>query len=557
MIEKCANIKKYIKVLCFGILLLTASMTVFSLCLETWQNGTEVTQRIYDYNCLLCVLSIGLHITYFITCILGEGFENTMKKITSFFKKEWPCLLLVIFMGWTAVGCIQAGMEAKAEAAFRDEIEENNTQKNYDIAMWSSGSRMTNAADRAWNGCNNLKDGYFSFLFYAATVMNIIILGYNKQNWKKWLLRVMMACMIIIAVLTAINLSDSSFMSATMPHNRALFHNSNHYGYYLCIAVILCATMALKEKSISWKIVAFLGFALTTYMLILNNTFGAYLGVLMAMVCLLIYEIIQLIIYLMNRTQDGYNENEIMEYKSFGTTLKLKTNISKLYIVPGITLIMVAIFTTLSLTLCEGENKKPIVIRNFETTMRDLGVWAEEFNETEELEGKEENISNEKEENKSGVSNALANTGSGRGEVWVKAIDLIKQRPMFGWGLENLLNEFYSQFDINEGRTHNLILQLAGTTGVPGMLLYVVGVMAIFFRHLKRFKSWNELEYITMFCFISYMVSSMFGNSAFYTSPYFMIILGILITCNWSETIAIGDGKSENSKNGKNKKQVR
>ena len=116
-----------------------------------------------------------------------------------------------------------------------------------------------------------------------------------------------------------------------------------------------------------------------------------------------------------------------------------------------------------------------------------------------------------------------------------EVFELVKQKPFFGWGLENLLNEFYYQLGINEGRTHNLVLQLMGTTGIVGMLLYMVAMIAIFVRVLKRIKNWNMFEYITIFCFISYMISALFGNSAFYTSPYFMIILGILITANWNE----------------------
>ena len=145
----------------------------------------------------------------------------------------------------------------------------------------------------------------------------------------------------------------------------------------------------------------------------------------------------------------------------------------------------------------------------------------------------------------------LSTIGSGRGEVWVGVFKLIKQKPFFGWGLENLLQAFYNQLKINEGRTHNLILQLMGTTGIPGMLLYMTAVLAIFFRHfnLKRWREWNMLEFVTIFCFISYMVSSMFGNSAFYTSPYFMIILGILTTSTW----VVEEDKKTKKKRGKNK----
>ena len=92
-----------------------------------------------------------------------------------------------------------------------------------------------------------------------------------------------------------------------------------------------------------------------------------------------------------------------------------------------------------------------------------------------------------------------------------------------------LLNEFYNQYGVNEGRTHNLILQLAGTTGVFGMLFYMIAVIGIFFKVMARYRNWGLIEYVTVPTFIAYMVSSMFGNSAFYTSPYFMIILGMMI----------------------------
>ena len=185
----------------------------------------------------------------------------------------------------------------------------------------------------------------------------------------------------------------------------------------------------------------------------------------------------------------------------------------------------------------------------------------------------------------------ISSIGSGRGPVWIRSLDLMNQRPLFGWGLENLLNEFYQQYNIGEGRTHNLLLQLGGCTGIPGVLMYFVAILAIFFKSiydvkLRRFgktgiiivsivfvvstillnliihkvtdkllfngiftvmmwaflymviffknvrlrvKDWNFFEYIGAAVFVSYVSSALVGNSAFYTSPYFMIFLGILL----------------------------
>ncbi len=184
----------------------------------------------------------------------------------------------------------------------------------------------------------------------------------------------------------------------------------------------------------------------------------------------------------------------------------------------------------------------------------------------------------------------LSNVGSGRGPVWVRSLDLMNQRPWFGWGLENLLNEFYEQYNISEGRTHNLVLQLGGTTGIPGVLMYLIATISIWFKVLYdakfrkfskkslliilavcivlvvitnlavsaitnklffngaattvlltifillvftekahlRVKEFNEFEFISTSVFASYMINSLFGNSAFYTSPYFMIFMGML-----------------------------
>lgn len=119
--------------------------------------------------------------------------------------------------------------------------------------------------------------------------------------------------------------------------------------------------------------------------------------------------------------------------------------------------------------------------------------------------------------------------------------DRIKD-SLFGDGLENFIYE-YAKIEIGEGRSHNLVFQLAGTVGIPGLILYILGVAFIFFKALKYFKVWDTYTYMGMFVMVSYLISSLTGNSGFYTSGYFYIFVGFVVV----GTIALSK-QSENEK---------
>lgn len=576
-LTKYKNIFKWIS---FGILVLVSTTTLLSMIGKVMFPGSSLADNIYGINGFLCVISI------ISACVYGLGIyvlksddtygKHSKSKVNEGkinLRKIWPCILLVIFMGWTAVGCIQASMEAAAEAALRDEIKENDTERNKEIAAWTSGDRMENAADRAWNGCTNLKDGYFSFLFYAMVAVNVVMLGAKSDNLKKIILRILLVSSLILTLFAFLSLFNPTFLNGMVKYNRAIFNNSNHYGYYLCISSMLCVGLFIKEKNLYFKVISLLGFILTTFMLIVNNTFGAYLGVMIAIGLLFIFNIAQYI--LAQIKQSPLIKQSLMDVIKSSVIVIIFTAFS--YIISGVDVKVGAradntyyTRTALNINLFKNQNvsgdtekenfatynvvwisdegrttkevgqTKSFVERNFVQLGNDIktifNFFDEENNEIkvnssgESIEAVSGNKQNEEQaENKSGLSDAVSNTGSGRGEVWLTSLKLIKQRPVFGWGLENLLNEFYYQYGVNEGRTHNLILQLAGTTGVFGMLFYMIAIIAIFFKVMARYRNWGVIEYVAVPTFIAYMVSSMFGNSAFYTSPYFMIILGMMI----------------------------
>lgn len=78
-------------------------------------------------------------------------------------------------------------------------------------------------------------------------------------------------------------------------------------------------------------------------------------------------------------------------------------------------------------------------------------------------------------------------------------------------------------------RPHNLLIQLATTSGIVGLITYMGGIAMILLVGLKTMKLENDIHVISFACVLAYLVSAMFGNSMYYTSPYFFIFLGILM----------------------------
>lgn len=502
------------------------------------------TLFIYYYNMLLLLATIVLILYYFVN-FMENNDGRMLKKIKKFLKEEWPFTLLLVFMAWVFISSLFA----------RDSY-------------------------RSFIGCFNLKDGYLSFMMYGSMLICSMLLIKNNEKYKKIIVNTFLITATILAVVTlwnhfyltsdkyeyypwysltegalddgtvgmgdvqgdyfitygkdpsktAVTLGELIFGNGGLPvgenflivtkrvlgeTNSGIFHNSNHYGYYLSICVIVAAVMAMKEKRLDLSILYFVAYVIMLEMAIINNTLGAYLGIAASIIFMLIYAFIP----------------KGSEY-TWGKEL-----ISTLVLV--VTLVLCSCVTVNK----DGEN---IVYNNLSGLFNDLSILVENDeseagtdNQEKEISGNIEQISGNTEnsgnaessgntESKNEEDEAKASVGSGRGELWASAWKMALQKPFFGYGLENLLYEYNEQFGIGEGRSHSLVFQLAATTGIVGMLLYVVGIAAIWIRKLKYIKVWDIYECIGMFVIVSYIISSLFGNSGFYTSGYFYIFVGFV-----------------------------
>ena len=466
---------------------------------------------IYAYNMVILVASIIVSIWYMMT-VLEENEGDTSQKIKGFFKKNIGLLFLLLFMVWCFISSLLA----------------------YD-------------PHRSFIGCYNLRDGYLSFMFYAAILVCILIIGNNEQ-YRKRVINTFLVTATVLAILTlgdyveynvfgnnvfpvvkengtgSVSAFDNSageavymvtkYASTTSSILSGIFNNTNHYAYYLTISIIVAAVMAIKDTDATRKLGYLVSFTIMLTMLIINNTFGSYLGVAITVFLLYIYCILDYV-GIFNKK----DSKEMCDNKNDSTSMFVAA-------------VLLVILIVCSFSINDASNSS-IVGKNFADLkngiMSILGDSKNDSNEGSTISNTEmnENIATEQ------VSSEAAEAGSGRWGIWLNTIKVIKEYPIFGCGLENML---YKMIEIveeegtgnAEGRSHNLILQLSATVGIPGMLLYFAGMICIFINAVKRLKSGDLYACMGTFVIVAYMISSMTGNSGFYTSGYFYIFVGMV-----------------------------
>lgn len=459
------------------------------------------------------------------------------KEFWSLVRKNAPIILMVMFLIWTFISCMLA------PGAADDVIGADKAE--------SVGASPSDVLAKTLNGCYNLKDGFWAFLMYGSVMLLAMFIGKDKIIEKKLLIKIFVVVMMLLSILTlsvsayenylynnyekefevysnsSLKESNDNKLSLDDIHKyaesqayktemrwyifpqRAIFRNSNHFAYVLCIALMAACVLSFTEKNIYEKLLYIISFIILTCMLIVNDTFGGYLGVLISLIVFIIFGVMRIFLQLKNSKNADSSEKKNIRMSLLNNILIFS--------------ILIASFVLLSINI-KDSNNNIIVTRNFKTFFNDVGF----FNSLPSS-----GTINNDETIDSDVESQLSNVGSGRGIVWVKSLDLVKQRPLFGYGLECLLFQFNGQFDVNEGRTHNLLLQLLATVGIPGTLMYFTALGIIFVRLIKNWKTWNDVEKICVFVGIAYMITALTGNSSYYTSPYFMMFLGFVVLTPW------------------------
>ncbi len=254
--------------------------------------------------------------------------------------------------------------------------------------------------------------------------------------------------------------------------NTGSFYNLNHLGYYIGMCSMLGAGLFMTSKKTSSKIwsALFMGYAFWT--LVLNNSFGVYLAVGIAVI------IIGLVMF-------------------FRVKAKFMTAFF-----PLISFIIVSIAVTFV------SSSDSLVVKNFVT----LG----------------DDITSITQSDSAAPDSDAGSAGSGRWKLWVNTVEMIGEKPVLGFGPDNLREEYDSR-EVTLDRAHNEILERAVSTGIFSAVCYVAALIYLIWTRLMRkdhLQSSSMLVPLGMV--LAYVISSLTGVFLFYTACHFFIFIGMM-----------------------------
>lgn len=245
----------------------------------------------------------------------------------------------------------------------------------------------------------------------------------------------------------------------------SIFFNQNHFGYLLTLSSMLLCGLFIYERKIYIKILYILMFCINAYTLINVNTFGCYLAVLLGLV--------------------------------FTPVLMLISKKGKSFVLQSF--IVLVLFVVISIGADSGTDITRNNFNQLGSDIEKIATNAEDVNDA----------------------------GSYRIRLWKHSFKYIKEKPIFGWGPENTYYSFYED-GMGYDRPHNEYIQCALFMGIPAAIFYIVGLVLIFIHCMKNRKQLPSYAIISGITVFAYCISAFFGNSMFYTTPYFFIMLGIV-----------------------------
>lgn len=133
----------------------------------------------------------------------------------------------------------------------------------------------------------------------------------------------------------------------------------------------------------------------------------------------------------------------------------------------------------------------------------------------------------------------INSAGSNRWFIWSKVIELIKERPFFGFGISNIELLFASRFKENVfqvfgsyitiDKAHNEYLDIAVSSGTPSLIAYLYFLYTVTIDKLKK-KIFIDENIVPLLCAgLGYAVQAIFNISVISVAFVFWILLGLIV----------------------------
>jgi len=317
-------------------------------------------------------------------------------------------------------------------------------------------------------GTDYRNDGLLSYFVYAAVYITASFA--LNEKIKKRFFDTMIAAGSIVSIIVILQDSVKGILNDIFIFTLGgVFFQFNHTGYYMNVIITICIGMYLFEtdRSIFRRLLYILSLALNVYGILVNSTLGAFLGSILGLIVLCVFYLI--------RAEKGTKKRILVPIAVFA----LVTLLSYYGFVPTST----------------GQDMKV----NIDTITSDITNIAAGQGE---------------------------NAGHGRMTLWMTGLKMIPKRPIFGYGPEMQDEELTAT--IWNDRIDNEVLQYAIFLGIPGAVFYVLALLLL---GINRCVNLKKLKYSTLIAggvVVAYLLSSMLGNTMFYTVCYFWLALGLV-----------------------------
>ncbi len=251
----------------------------------------------------------------------------------------------------------------------------------------------------------------------------------------------------------------------------AVFHQFNHYAYYLLVCLSLAGALYISERRRGLKIFYLVAFLINTIVLILNDTFGCQL----AAICVLVFQV-------------------ILKWKS-----------GKEYRRDAIMILVLYFAITIAVSFAYTG-----VLRNFTQFFADIGKVTSD-------------------------SESAGSAGTGRWTLWTHTVQYISEKPIWGWGVEGISERLDMETHGVNTRSHCEFLTYAAFFGIPAALLYISACAYVVIDRLRKLSTTRPGAYAALIAGCAYLASSVFGNTMYYTTPFVYLLLGITFSESFGE----------------------
>ena len=261
----------------------------------------------------------------------------------------------------------------------------------------------------------------------------------------------------------------------------SIFCHFNHYGYYLCMAILCCAGLIFTDENRKSMLCHSALMSINIWSLVLNDTFGSYLAATVAI-------IIMPVIYLV---QIKLNHRKM-----------IKKEIGRL-------LLPILIFLIVSICSTKASDSISSQFGKFGTDVQSVLTTVTE---------------------KEAAQQSMADqAGTGRWRLWRTAAGFIAERPVFGYGADGIIDR-YADAGFIQDRPANEYIEYAAFFGIPGLVFYLAACISILVVCMKKLKILKPVTLAVFGCVLAYAISACFGNTMYYTTVYFYMFLGLVCT---------------------------